>query len=269
MDQTDLIVIAEEGPDRTGAVVDYIMAKVMDGSKWPVPFIPNKYFYLPDWMSLHGLMLIFASLFLLLFFVVLYKRDQLVPSGLTNALELLVIFIRDQICIAALGSVDGRRMTPIFCSFFFFLLMLNIMGLIPIFAGATANLSVTAAMGTSTLFFMIFGAIQKNGVKGFLHAFMPPGVPGPILALLMPIEMIGMLIKSMALTIRLFANMLAGSIVLYMIIGLLVIFGPRGIPSLLLGVMIYGLKIVVAFLQAYIFTMLSAIFIGQTMNPEH
>ncbi len=264
-----LAIVEGDSATRTSAVVDYIMTKVMNSQQWAIPLAPGKYVDLPPWLPLHALMILLAGLFLLILFTVGYRRNQRIPKGLTNALEILVVFIRDQVSVAALGPELGRTLAPLFCNFFFFILTLNIMGLIPVFAGATANLSVTVALGLVTLGFMVFGAIYKNGFKGFMRAFMPPGVPAPILVLLVPIEMVGLLIKSMALMIRLFANMLAGAIVLYMIIGLLVIFGLPGLPGLILALMIYLLKIVVAFLQAYIFTMLSAIFIGQTLNPEH
>jgi len=252
---------------RPAAVMAYIMDKVADSDKWSVPFL--NYIYLPDFLSLHGLMLLFAAGFLFLLFGVLYQKDVMVPAGVTNALEVLVLFIRDEVSISALGDKDGRRLAPIFLSFFFFILMLNLMGLIPLFAGATGNINVTAGLALCTFFFMVFGAIHANGLKGFLQAFVPHGVPWPILVILVPIEFFSLLIKTMALTIRLFANMLAGGIVLYALIGLIVMFGAAALPSLLLALLIFVLKLVVAFLQAYIFTMLSAIFIGQTLHPEH
>jgi len=255
------------GAERSAAVNDYIMQKIADSDKWSLPFI--KYVYLPDFISLHQLMLVFCGLFLFLFFVVLYRKNDRVPSGLTNALEVLVIFIRDEVCIACLGDKDGRKLAPLFLTFFFFILGLNLMGLVPLFANATGNISVTAGLALITLFFMIFGSIYYNGIGGFAKAFMPHGVPWPVLIMLVPIEFIGLFIKAFALTIRLFANMMAGSIVIYALIGLVVVFGAAAFPSILLAVAIFFLKILVAFLQAYIFTMLSAMFIGQTLHPEH
>lgn len=252
---------------RPGAVMAYVMDSVSDSDKWSVPFLP--YIPLPHFLSLHGLMLLFAAGFLYLLFGKFYNKEKMVPSGLTNALEVLVLFIRDEVAIAALGDKDGRRMAPIFFSFFFFILVLNLMGLIPLFAGATGNVNVTAGLALCTLFFMVFGAIHANGVKGFLKAFIPHGIPTPILVILVPIEFLSLVIKTAALTIRLFANMMAGGIVLYALIGLIVMFGAPALPSMLLALLIFLLKLVVAFLQAYIFTMLSAIFIGQTMHPEH
>ena len=186
-----------------------------------------------------------------------------------NLLEVLVLFVRDNIAIANLGEKDGRKMAPLLCTFFFFILTLNLMGLIPLFATATANINVTAALATTTLAVMIGGAIYKNGPVGFLHAFIPHGVPWPVLILLTPIEIMGMFIKTFSLTIRLFANMFAGHVVIYTLIGLVVMFGPFAFASIGLAVGIYVLKIVVALLQAYVFTLLSAMFIAQIHHPAH
>ena len=202
-------------------------------------------------------------------FGVLYRKNDLVPHGLTNLLEVFVVFVRDQISIAGLGEKDGRKMAPLFCSFFFFILGLNLMGLVPIFRTATGNVNVTAALALITLTFMIFGSIYKNGFMGFVKAFIPHGVPWPLLFLLTPIEFIGMFIKAFALTIRLFANMLAGHIVIYALLGLIVIFGWVALPAMALAMGVYFLELFIAFLQAYIFTLLSAMFIGQMVHPEH
>ena len=143
------------------------------------------------------------------------------------------------------------------------------MGLTPLFKNTTANINVTAGLALITLSFMIFGAIYKNGFKGFMHALIPSGVPVPILFILVPIEFLGLFIKVFALMIRLFANMLAGSIVVYSLLGLVVVVGYVALPAVLLAVFITLLKILVSFIQAYVFTLLSALFIGQVYHPEH
>jgi F-type H+-transporting ATPase subunit a len=252
--------------DLAGAVEQYIQSHVQDAQEWHLPFL---HLHLPPFLTLHTIMLLLGGLFLLLLFGAAFRRPQRVPTGLANLLEVFVIFIRDQICIPCLGDADGRKMTPLFCTFFFFILFLNLMGLIPLFSTATANVSVTAGLATITLGFMIFGAMYKNGVGGFIKAFMPHGVPWPVLILLAPIEFLGLFIKAFALTIRLFANMLAGHIVIFALLGLVVMFGLYALPAIGLALCIYLLEILVAFLQAYIFTMLSAMFIGQMYHPAH
>ena len=246
----------------------YIMHHVLNSKEWHVPFLPP--IHLPGFLSLHAIMLFICAGFLILLFCGVYrKKYDEAPHGITNALELFVIFIRDNISIPSLGEDDGKKMTPLFCTFFFFILGLNLMGLIPVFSTATANINVTGAMAFITLCFMIFGAIYKHGVMGFFKTLIPHGVPAPVLIMLVPIEFLGLFIKAFALMIRLFANMLAGHIVILALLGLVVLLGWVALPAVLMATFIYLLEIVIAFLQAYIFTFLSAIFIGQTYHPQH
>ncbi len=252
---------------RNQAVMDYVMHHVMDSAHWKLPFLPE--IHLPGGLTLHGVMLLLAGLFLILAFGLSFRRRDPVPRGFANVLEVLVKFVRDNIAIANLGESDGRKMAPLLCTFFFFILTLNLMGLIPLFSTATANINVTAALATTTLGVMIGGAIYKNGLSGFLHAFVPHGVPWPVLILLTPIEFMGMFIKAFALTIRLFANMFAGHVVIFTLLGLVVMFGAPAFAAVGLALGIYLLEILVAFLQAYVFTLLSAMFIAQVHHPAH
>jgi F-type H+-transporting ATPase subunit a len=192
-----------------------------------------------------------------------------VPHGWLNLVETFVKFIRDEISVPFLGAEDGRRMTPLFCSFFFYILIMNLVGLVPCFYAATANINVTGGLASVTLFFMIGGAVYRNGPVAFLKGFVPPGVPWFILLLLVPIEFVGLFIRAMALAIRLFANELAGHLVLFSLLGLLVMYGVWALPAAFMAVIIFIEEILVAFLQAYIFTLLSAVFIGQRYHPAH
>lgn len=245
----------------------YIMHHVLNSTQWHVPFLPP--IHLPEWLTLHGLMLIFAAAGLLLLFGVIYNKKSRVPSGVTNMLEAFVIYIRDEIAIANMGEEDGRKFTPLLCTYFFFILTLNLMGLIPLFSTATANINVTFSLAFITLMVMILGCIYKNGFSGFLKVIIPHGVPIPVLIILVPIEFVGLFIKGFALMIRLFANMLAGHIVIFSLLGLIVLMGFAALPAIALALFIYILEVFVAFLQAYVFTLLSAMFIGQTFHPEH
>jgi F-type H+-transporting ATPase subunit a len=248
-------------------VQSYIMHHVADSHEWALPF--GLHIALPPFLSLHGLMVVLCAAFLLILFGVLYRKEDPVPRGITNLLEVFVLFIRNQIVYPNLGEEDGRRMLPLFCTFFFFILGLNLMGLIPLFSTATANVNVTASLALITLFFMIFGAMYKNGPVAFFKSFAPHGIPWPVLIILAPIEFAGLFIKAFALTIRLFANMLAGHIVIFSLLGLVVTFGVYALPAVALALGIYVLELFVAFLQAYIFTLLSAMFIGQAYHPAH
>ena len=264
---TNLFHLAGSAEDRSAAVQSFIMHHMVDGHEWTV--WPGLHVPLPPFLTLHGAMAILAARVLLLLFGVLYRRQDAVPSGLTNALELFVEFIRDKICIPYLGEDDGRRMTPVFCSFFFFILTMNMLGLVPCFASATANVSVTGALACVSFGFMVFGAMYRHGVAGFFKGFIPEGVPWPILIILLPVELIGVFIKSFALCIRLFANMLAGHIVIFSLLGLVLMFGWVALPSVAMALGIYLMEVFIAFLQAFIFTLLSAVFIGQRYHPAH
>ena len=245
----------------------YIMHHVLNSNEWHLPFLPA--IPLPAFITLHGLMVIIWTVAMIWLFGFVYQRNARYPKGITNALEAIIVFIRDDISIAFLGEEDGRRMTPLFCTFFFFILGLNVMGLVPIFSTATSNINVTGALALVTFCFMVFGAIYKNGIVGFFKAFIPPGVPKPILILLFPIEFIGIFIKTGALMIRLFANMLAGHIVILAMLGLVVMLGIGALPAVVLAILVYVLEVLVVFLQAFVFTLLSAIFIGQMYHPQH
>lgn len=245
----------------------YILHHMQDSHQWHLPFLPPV--QLPSFLSLHGLMLLIAAAILVTVFCFLYDKRARVPRRFTNLLELLVIFIRDEIAIKSIGHGDGRRMTPFLCTMFFFILTLNLMGLIPIFSTATANPNVTGALAFFTLCFMIFGTLYKGGLQGFKSALVPAGVPKGILVLLVPIEILGLFIKTGALMIRLFANMLAGHMVIFAMLGLVLLLGLVALPSVFLAVCTGVLEVFIAFLQAYIFTLLTAVFIGQMYHPSH
>ncbi len=261
------------GPD----VFEFIIHHLVNADSWhPLPGVgvpltgDISLFGINVGLTLHGLMLIFAAGIVFLLFGVLYrKQSDHAPSGLTNMLELLVLFIRDEVCINHMGETDGRRLAPFFLNFFFLVLVMNLMGLIPFFATATANVNVTMGLSLITLTMMIVGGIAKNGLIGFVQIFLPPGVPKPVYVILFPIEFMGLFIKPFALTLRLFANMLGGHIVIFSLVGLIISFGWIGMPALGLALFVLFLELLVAFIQAYIFTMLSAMFVGSMMYPSH
>ena len=263
----EIVEQVHETADRSHYVTQWIMHHVTDSGAWHTPFFQ---LHLPEWMSNNALMLIFAGLLLTFIFGVLCRyREGRAPTGWTNAMEALVLFVRNDICIANLGEKDGRKMAPLFLTFFFFIVTCNLMGLCPLFSTATGNINVTFGLATVTFFFMVVGAMYVNGPVAFFKSFAPSGVPWPILFLIVPLEMIGLVIKCAALTIRLFANMLAGHIVVFSLIGLLVAFGYAALPALAMALAISMMEIFIAFLQAYVFTLLSAMFIGQMYHPAH
>lgn len=245
----------------------FIINHLMNTTTWHPSFLPE--IVLPPPFTVHSLMMIFCAILLVVIFRVFYKKEQKVPTGATNAMEAIVLFIRDDIAIANLGEEDGRKFTPLFCTFFFFILFMNLLGAIPFFATPTANINVTLALALITLGFMTIGAIFRNGLKGFFNAFIIADLSLPVKCFVFFLEILGLFIKTTALTIRLFANMIAGHMVILIFLGLVAVFGLMAVPAVVLAILISLLEIFVAFLQAYIFTMLSAVFMGQIYHPAH
>lgn len=191
-----------------------------------------------------------------------------IPKGFANLLEVFVIFIRDEVVIPAMGEEDGRKWLPFFLTVFFFILISNLLGMIPWGVTATGNISMTGGMAIIILLVMFGAGIAYNGPIGFIKSFMPPGVPVFILPILFVIEVMGLFVKAFALCMRLFANMLAGHAVIAVFLVLITSLFIAPI-SILGAVAISLLELFVAFLQAYIFTILSATFIGMVMHPSH
>ncbi len=245
---------------------EHVLYHMGGADAWNLPFL---HISALDVFKYDQVMLPFALVILLTLLLLGRRGRGEVPRGLANALEAFVLFIRDRIAIAYLGDADGRRMTPYFCSLFSFIMVMNLLGLVPLFSAATSNISVTVALALCSLALIVVGAIHKRGLGGFLRSFVPPGVPRALLPLLVPIEVISLFSRTFALTVRLFANILAGHIILFALTGLVVILGLVAAPVVLLAVAIFFFEIFVAIFQAYIFTLLSAIFMGQLTNAEH
>ena len=176
--------------EKAKAVEEYINHHMSNGQVWHLPFLPPIHFPAP--FSVHAAMLVLGMLLALAVFVFLVrKRAEQAPHGLTNALEALLLYIRDEVCVPALGAKDGRRMAPLFCSFFFFILCLNLMGLVPLFLTATANVNVTAGLASFTFLFMVVGGLVLHGPFGFFRAVLPHGVPWILLPFLLVLELVG------------------------------------------------------------------------------
>lgn len=198
------------------------------------------------------------------------NRSGMVPRGYGNMIESVVVFIRDEVATPFLGHSAARYM-PLLLSFFFFITVMNLVGLLPFGAASTGNINITAGLAIITLSFMLLGGMKANGVLGFWRGLVPQGIPLPIGILMFFIEFLGLLMKPFALAIRLFANMLSGALVIgafyALIFGMDTVFvAPLSIAFLLFMSL---LKIFISFLQAYIFTMLSSFFIGMSVHQEH
>jgi F-type H+-transporting ATPase subunit a len=269
---TNVLMAVAETADRKTLVHEYIQHHVLfhvaDGnpSAWNLPFlrIPALDVFKND-----EVMLAVALVLLVALFGLLFRRNREVPHGWSNVLELFVLFVRDQIVRPNFNEEDSRRMAPVFCSFFFLILTLNLLGLVPLFSAATSNLSVTGALAMVTLTFMIGGAVWRKGPLGFLKSFVPAGAPKLLLVILVPIEIITFFSRVCVLAVRLFANVLSGHILIFALLSMVVLFGWIGLPVVLMAVGIYFFELFMSFLQAYIFSLLSAIFISQMLYETH
>jgi F-type H+-transporting ATPase subunit a len=244
-----------------------IMHHVLNSHEWALPFVAP--IRLPGILTTHALMVMIACTLIFLLFVVFYRKNDRVPTGLTNCLEALVVFIRDEVAIPNLGEKDGLQFTPMLCTLFFFILTLNLLGLVPLFSTATANINVTFCLGFLILVLLVFGTLARGGVKGIWHALIPSTLPKWLIPFFLLVEMVSIVVRSVALMIRLFANMIAGHMVIMSFLGLVILFGWIALPAVFLAVCIYCLEVFIALLQAYIFVLLSSVFIGQMYHPDH
>lgn len=214
------------------------------------------------------LIIIVTALLMLLIFGSMAKnyKKSLVPTGAGRLFEPLILFVRDEIAKPNIGPKYGKYMSYLL-TVFFFILFLNIFGLMPFGINVTGNIAITAALALVTFILTQFTA-NANYWK---HIFWMPGVPVPMKFIMAIIELLGVFIKPFSLLIRLFANMTAGHIVIMTLISMIFIYKNWIAGSLfpLLTLILYLIEILVAFLQAYIFTMLSAVYFGMANEDHH
>lgn len=201
--------------------------------------------------------------------VLLHRNSSRAPRGFSNAMEALVLYFRDNVVRSNIGhGADGY--TPFILTVFFFILFMNLLGLTPLGVTPTGNLSVTAGMALIAFVAVEVSGMLTLGPKGYAQTifFMPHGLPTlmkPVMLLIMaPVEFLGKLTKPFALAIRLFANMMAGHILILALVGLILVqqsFLVGGASVLIMSALMI-LELFVAFLQAYIFSMLTSVFIG-------
>ncbi|MBA08250.1 MAG: ATP synthase F0 subunit A [Candidatus Marinimicrobia bacterium] len=234
--------------------------------------------------------------------------DRSVPTGWMNALEITIQFIRDSIVKPNVGPKWVMTWTPLVLTFFFFILFANGIGMIPIFdvlgafnrfilnvpasdshnfingilhggVTATGNFNVTAGLATITFFSIIIAGTMAHGFINHWKNLAPPGLPWPVYIILIPIEVMGLFVKPFALTMRLAANMTGGHIALLALLSLMAIFGEMfhstvagfgvAFVSVPIAVAISALEIIVVLVQAYVFTLLTAVFVGMAINVHH
>jgi F-type H+-transporting ATPase subunit a len=239
---------------------------------------PNVHVY--DFSITKNLMQMFIALTLLVVVMLniaaKYKKGQGVtsaPKGWQNAIEPVITLVRDEVAKPNLGG-KYKKYLPYLLTVFFFILINNLFGLLPGSANVTGNIAFTVVLGVISFFVILFSTNKHF----WGHIFWFPGVPTPIrIFIMLPVELLGVFTKPFALIVRLFANMVAGHIIILSFITLIFIFGEMngiagwGFSPLSIGfaVFIYLIEIMVAFIQAFIFTNLTAVFIGQAFEGGH
>jgi len=221
----------------------------------------------------HTVMMWLAALLLIGSILIWSNRDKtkLVPRGTgANLFEMLVLFVRDELAIKNIGKEEGPRYVPYLLTAFFFILFMNLLGLFPWMATATGNIAVTCGLALCTFVITQIAGIRAAGLGGYL-AHLTGGVAPWLWPIMIPVEFLGLFTKPFALTIRLFANMLAGHIVIFFLLGLIFMLQHPAVAlvSVPFAFGIYLLELFVAFVQAYVFTMLSALFIGMGVAMGH
>ena len=274
-----------QGPD-IGAV---IFAETSDSHLIELPFGLGEW-ELPTGWKLFGIdvsptkhVVFMLAAALLVFLTIWYAgrqverrhREGRAPRGFGAGVEALVLFVRNDVAVANIGH-GGERFAPYVLTLFFFILYCNLLGLFPWGATATGNLAVTGALALTAFLTIEISGLVALGPKGYLKTivFVPPGMKGlgaVLMALIMtPIEIIGKLVKPFALCLRLFANMTAGHFVVFALLGLIFLFGNWGVAagSVAFVTFMMLLELLVAFLQAYIFALLTSVFIGMMQHAH-
>ena len=305
------MMMPDEGSESVGfnpgeVIIEHVSNSSIDHPIFELPTVLGINFS----VTKHVLMLWIVAVFL---FVLItwstrkyVKQDRPIPTGFMNALEAVVQFIRDSIVLPNVGKKFMNTWTPLVLTFFFFIVTANAFGLIPMFevlgavdrfilhtdpesiinrvlhggATATGNYNVTAALALITFLAIIVAGTKAHGFIQHWKNVVPSGLAWPVYIILIPIELMGMLVKPFALTMRLAANMMGGHIAILAILSFVFIFsemfqsvlagvGVGLAVSLPLVVGVSALEIIIVLVQAYVFTLLTAVFIGMAINVHH
>ncbi len=211
-----------------------------------------------------------AGIFIILL-VLFSLKPKVVPTKRQVVVELLINFIRRGICYNMIGPKEGDKWVPLITGIFVFILANNMIGLIPGAYTPTSNPVVPLTIAVIVFFTVHISNFIKNGFKGYLKTYAPPSIPKWMLIIVAPIEIISTIAKPFSLFIRLMANMLAGHTIIFVILGLITYFKNYfiAIAAVPFAMVMMILEIFVSAIQAYIFSILSALYIGEAVNPRH
>ena len=250
-----------------------ILEHILDSHELEVPFLGHVHlpeihlFGLDISITRHVVMMWIASL--LIITVAVLAARSLRQGRIGHLVEMAVLFVRDEIAVPNIGH-EGARFVPYLLSTFLFILFCNLLGLVPFGATATGNISVTAGLAIMAFLMIQFSGVRQYGLVSHLRHLVPHGVPAWLIPIMVPVEIIGMIAKPFSLCIRLFANMMGGHVVILSLLGLIFIMGAWFVIPISVGFALFInlLELLVAFIQAYIFTMLTSLFIGMSVHPH-
>jgi len=260
----------------------------------PSPFIkliehlsPHHYSWSPKWVisgvdlspSNAVINLWLASILCVLLFWIASSKARLIPKGVQSAVEVAIDFVKQNIVYSVMNAADGRAWFPFIGTTFFFILFMNLVGLIPYIGFTpTSNIFVTAALAVGIYLMAVSIGMAKHGVFTFWKkSLVPPDIPKALLPLMVPIELISQIARPFSLAVRLFANMLADHVILLIFVGFIFLVGTSFtlghvivIPiAMLMETVFTGFALFVAFIQAVIFSFLTTIYINDSLHPGH
>ena len=260
---------------------------VMDSKHWHVMESQHWEYHLPKIGSFQLTKFMLLQLLTAFLIIIIYvplarrARSGAPPTGFFwNTFESILTFLREQVAKPNIGLHDADRFVPFLWTLFLYILFSNLLGMFPFFGAATASISVTGALALCAFGAIHLGAAAKMGFGTYMKTYVPH-VEGPLpirillLVIMLPIEALGPFIKAFVLAVRLFANMFAGHTVSAVILGFIVMartsdmFWPVSIGSVVMVTLLSCLELFVAFLQAFIFTFLTSLFIGMALHPAH
>jgi len=244
-----------------------IMDNILDHVWYPIP----KVFGIDMSITKVVVMLwLAAAILIILGWLASRSIKEPVPRGFRSVMETLVLFVRDEIARKSIGH-GADFFVPYLLTAFFFILVCNLLGLVPGMKSPTAIISVTATLAIMTFVMTQVAGIRNYGVVKHFQNLLPHGLPKWLLPIMIPVELLGLFSKPFALAVRLFANMTAGTVIIVSLISLIFILETSLVATAAVpfAVFIYMLKILVGFIQAFIFTLLSALFIGMAAHPAH
>jgi F-type H+-transporting ATPase subunit a len=265
------------------------LAAVEYGGEWHLPPVNELFEFEPFLFqdtifafNRVALLTLLASLIAAALFFFAFRKPKLVPGRLQSACEALVEFVRDQIAIQAMGQ-EGVKWVPLLTTIFLFVWINNLFEIVPfINFPPTSRMALPAFLAIIVYVLFIFQGFKHQGFGYIKNTLFPPGAPAPVYLLLTPIELISVfIVRPLTLSVRLFANLLAGHIILTLIFitihAFLTIPGltefskgfPIGVVALIAAPLLIGFELVVGLLQAYIFTILTAVYVGSSIHPEH